>query len=446
MKTELFFRRSLLACAVSLAVAATPAAANDNELPGEGVIVAQHSDHHDTHTGGGGSHDRGTASGGGGGGQQRQGKGAGSGEARSGRSAESDIFRDEGRGTGRGGSSDSDVFRDEGRGGPSADRGSHEDGEEHDHEDGEEESDRPEWAGTPGPEGKPGGGSSGDGGKKGELYGDLFVILRDDQGNPILANGYVQPCLDPACNEYIQLEDGEIPEAYADQILEAEFGRLNVSRAPPKVLDHALTEFLAKVDGAEITLANIADMTDESGRIIDLLGNTVDSPLENLAFYKALLRASDSEPVNGFYTVSINAEHEGETLDLDLKVAENVLMPLAASAIAAASDKYGNLTVDDVVYISTFLGVNNELSNLVTNYTYSRDTTFTDQVWILEPVTINGETVYQPTQVNVLDLAGFNTVPSIDNDSDGIDIFVQHADDAVQVLEFVHDNAIDAPE
>ena len=92
------------------------------------------------------------------------------------------------------------------------------------------------------------------------------------------------------------------------------------------------------------------------------------------------------------------------------------------------------------------MGLNDELGALVSDYTYSRDTTYSSQIWTLQPVEVNGETVYQPTQVNLLDVVGFNSVPSIDGDDNGIDIFIQLADDAVQVIEYVHDNAIDAPE
>lgn len=378
----------------------------------EGIVVRSAAAEH-----GGGGHGAGSGNGGGNG----EGKGAGG----------------EGRGGTGGGSAESDVFRDEGRGGGSPATS----GED------EEDSDRPEWAGTPGKEGKPGGGSSGTDRMKGGDYGDLFVILRDDEGKAILdANGNVQPCLDAACNEYIQLnEDGEVPSEYADQVIEAEFGRLNVTRAPSKVLDHSLTELLAKLDGAEITLANLDDMTDESGRLIDLLGNTIDSPLENLALYKALLEATASAPVDGFYTISITADHEGEVIDVDIKVAQDVVIPLAASALAAGSDKYGELSIEDVAYISGFLGVDDELGTLVSSYTYDRTTYFNDQVWVLESVVIDGTTYYQPALVNVLDMVTFNSVPSIDNDNDGFDIFVQHADDAVQVLEYVHDNAIEPP-
>ena len=49
-------------------------------------------------------------------------------------------------------------------------------------------SDRPTWAGTQGNEGKPGRGTEVvSGTMKGTLYGDMYVLLRDENGVPILS-------------------------------------------------------------------------------------------------------------------------------------------------------------------------------------------------------------------------------------------------------------------
>jgi len=306
----------------------------------------------------------------------------------------------------------------------------------------DEDSDRPDWAGNPGREGKPGRGNAQPGTSKGDVYGDLWAILRDDDGNPVLdANGNVQPCLNADCSETAQLTaDGELPEEYADQVQEVEFGRLNVVRAPSSVLDHSLAEALAKVDGMVITKDNLDDVTDPAGRLIDLFGNTIDSPLENMALYKALLNATASDPVDGFYTVSVVAQSEGgDKTTMTLSVSADVLPTLAASAIAAGSDKTGTLNVDEVVYISSFLGVEDELSKLVSTSTYDRATRFDRSVDVLEYDADNN--VYVPTTVNLLQAVDFDAIMQIDVDGNGIDTFTQNADDAVQVLEYVHDNA-----
>ena len=300
-----------------------------------------------------------------------------------------------------------------------------------------EDSDRPPWAGVPGKEGKPGGGSSGSDTKKGVDYGDIWVILRNDLGQPVLdANGNIQPCLDAACTQVIQLTaDGELPPEYADKVLEVEFGRLNIARSPDKVLIHALEEALSKLDGGvygtTITL-------DPAGRLV-IDGSTIDSPLESLALYAALLT---TPAVNGTVTLSITTEQEGGgTVTYSFSVPESDRLDLAASAFAAASDKTGILTVDSIVGISSMMEIDDDLSSVVGSYTYDRTTTYSGvQVWVLNEVSPG---VFVTTLVNVLDVVQFNTVPVIDGDNDGIDQFVQAADDALQVLEYVHDNAID---
>jgi hypothetical protein len=202
-------------------------------------------------------------------------------------------------------------------------------------------------------------------------------------------------------------------------------------------LDQALTEALSKLDGGvvgdTITL-------DPAGRLVTEDGATIDSPLENLAIYKSLITAAS---IDGTITLTVNDGSSTYTLTLP----EDLRLDLAASALAAASDKTGELTIDEIVGISTLLGVEDELGELVTDssYTYDRSEIYTDgvlDVWIL--VEDNG--VYVPTQVDLYDAVEWNTVEdnSIkDNTTGGIDLFAQEADDAVQALEFVHDNAMD---
>lgn len=304
-------------------------------------------------------------------------------------------------------------------------------------EDEGEDSDRPPWAGVPGNEGKPGGGNAGDDTKKGGEYGDIWVILRDDNGVPILdANGNIQPCLDPGCTQYVQLTaDGELPPEYADDVIAVEFGRLNISRSPSKVLDHALTEALSKLDGG--VLGDTVTL-DPSGRLV-VNGSTIDSPLENLALYEALLT---TPAVDGFVTLSVTVQAEGEgTVTYSFSVPESMRLDIAASAIAAASDKTGDLNVDEIVGISGFMDSADELAALVGSYTYDRNTTYAGvQVWILVETSPG---VFQPQLVNILDVVQFNDLPTIDGDADGIDRFAQAADDALQVLEYIHDNALD---
>lgn len=311
-------------------------------------------------------------------------------------------------------------------------------GEILDDDGGEEDSDRPDWAqGNKELNPHRGEGSAGGDTQKGGDYGDIWVILRDDLGNPILdENGNVQPCVDLACTETLSLnEDGELDPGDADSVIEVEFGRLNISRSPSSVLEHSLVEALSKLDGGVLG----EDVTlDPSGRLtID--GSTIDSPLENLALYEALLTAPVDDAGNVTLSVTTSVEGGG-TVTYSFTVPESVRLDLAASAIAAASDKTGELTIDEVVNISKFLEVDDDLANLVGDYSYDDSIYDTVKVWILVETSPG---VFETREVLVSDYVTFNPVPAIDGDTDGIDRFTQAADDAVQVLEFVHDNAID---
>lgn len=302
----------------------------------------------------------------------------------------------------------------------------------------DEDSDRPVWAGG-NKELNPhrGEGSAGSDIKKGGDYGDIWVVLRDDLGNPILdSNGNLQPCLDAACTQIVQLTaDGELPPEYADSVIAVEFGRLNISRAPNSVLEHSLVEALSKLDGGVL---GTTVTLDPSGRLV-VDGDAIDSPLENLALYEALLTAP---VVDGVVTLSITTNVEGSgNVTYTFSIPESERLDLAASALAAASDKTGDLNVDEVVGISKFLGVDDELAALVGDYTYDRTDTYDDvKVWVLVETSPG---VYTATEVSVIDQVTFNTVPTIDDDDNGIDRFAQAADDSVQVLEYVHDSALD---
>jgi len=174
----------------------------------------------------------------------------------------------------------------------------------------------------------------------GELYGDLYVILRDENGVPMLdGNGCIQPiavtdsvepitvtyCWDETNEVLTQCAEGEDPDieidvtdgepltlAYLEILVEGEavpvvecelteemtawvqsvdFGRLNLGRAPESVIEHAFDEAVNKMNVAqEITL-------DPAGRLLLTLPDTetedpddtvvkaIDAPAENLALY-----------------------------------------------------------------------------------------------------------------------------------------------------------------
>lgn len=315
-----------------------------------------------------------------------------------------------------------------------------------------EDSDRPAWAGKNATAPKPGGGSKGSDTRKGDTFGDLYVILRDDNGVPILVKWvdgkqvvypgtgstegwYVQP-LDASGNPIPLDEEGHpIDES---KVVEVDLGRLNIARAPEKVLDHSLVEALSKLSAATVVTL------DPAGRLV-VDGVTIDSPLENLALFKAIV---STPAVDGIITLTATATVDGKDVSYSFPISLEQAGLVAAAAIAAASDKTGTLTSDEVMYIAKFFGLDSELSTFVSTWNYERDDVYTDdlKVWILEGVDTNGDgvfDVYYPKEVVIRDVVDFNTVPSIVDDGNGIDSFAQAADDSVQVIEFVHDNALD---
>ncbi|NOR71775.1 MAG: hypothetical protein GQ532_19160, partial [Methylomarinum sp.] len=208
-----------------------------------------------------------------------------------------------------------------------------------------------------------------------------------------------------------------------------------------------------------------------SGRLI-VDGTAIDSPLENLALYQALLLATDSNE-DGVLEVNVTYSGESGSGTYVFLVPTSSQMDLAASLLAAASDKTASLSVDRIVTASSFLDVNDELAVLVTDYTYAgAAATYGDTtVWInvqvaglgtedladdiYKSVEVNlvtgatviydGQTITVPgvtfeTVANTVDENSDGVLDPIDAaDSNGIDGFTQAVDDALQVIEFVHD-------
>ena len=296
-------------------------------------------------------------------------------------------------------------------------------------------SDRPATAGVKGGKGGGGGQPAGSGSKKGDLYGDLYVVLRDPvTGAPILNSLGQQQPLDANGNLVPLNADGTPVDA--SLTVPVEFGRLSVARAPAKVLDHSLAEALSKLVAA--TLTNTISL-DASGRlqittIVDGVPvvKAIDSPLENLALYKAIanLTGTDrtisitstakdgSAPVTSTWTVPT-------TMNIDL---------LKASLLAAAGDKYGVITLDTVMAINPIVGVTDNLNSV----SYDRKATYDGKTVTILVKQADGVT-YVATPVNLYD-AVFGGVQ--DTTSTGAADFATAVNDSLQVLEFVHDNAV----
>lgn len=370
-----------------------------------------------------------------------------------------------GQGGGGGGSGQSDdhgelqdLLRGSGRGGASTTV--------------DEDSDRPVWAQgnrEENPHSRGGGQPAGSGTSRGDLYGDLYVILRDENGVPILltlpsGDQVVQP-VDADGNPIPLNDEGEpIDEAAAALVQEVEFGRLSAGRSPAQVLDHALAEALTSLasiyvldENNQIVIADGASITqDTAGRLVitvDGVSKTIDSPLENLALYADLLATGSIETVVTFSYVN----DSGETVYVTQQVAivPEVDFNLAAALLAAAADKTGSISLDLVAYQNSVLDVNTVVDGTTvawydySSFTYDRADTYADQeVTYLQQVTQpDGSIIYVPVTESVLDavFGGADGVFDASTEnviSSNIDGFATAADDALQVIEFVHDNEL----
>ncbi|WP_167618976.1 hypothetical protein [Maribellus sediminis] len=224
----------------------------------------------------------------------------------------------------------------------------------------DEDSDRPEWAGGETDSNEHIKGNDESGTTRGGDYGDLYVLLRDDDGVPTMTSidvnldgliqddeYFVQP-IDAITGEVIELDQyGEVPETATP--IEVDFGRLNIVRSPQSVLDQAFEEAMKVIEaGDDFTL-------DFCGRLsiwnYDLvvtdslvLTKTIDSPRENMAMYQYLMKY-------------MYEETEESTPNRMALLADYEIDPLllAAGCFSAGSDKTGTVDIDEVVYINGFL-------------------------------------------------------------------------------------------
>lgn len=308
-----------------------------------------------------------------------------------------------------------------------------------------EDSDRPAWAGVKG--GKSGGGGKpADGGtKKGDLYGDLFILIRDPVTGTaltetIVINGVatVFPLVQAFDKTTGALLPGvKVPRDAEGNLVtttvataEVEFGRLSVARSPSKVTDKSLTEALSKLTDPNATVS-----LDPAGRLVITVNGTsttIDSPLENLALYKAIANLPD-----GARTISIaSTAKDGSgsvTYTYTIPTSINIDM-LKAGLLAAAGDKTGTINLDTVMYLNPILGVTDNVSS----FTYDRAATYDGKMVTVLVKQADGVTyVAQPVD---LYKAVFNSTP--DTTSTGAADFATATNDALQVLEFIHDNEV----
>jgi hypothetical protein len=279
-----------------------------------------------------------------------------------------------------------------------------------------------------------GGGSTGKpdnaGSQRGSLFGDMYVILRDANGVPILTpEGFRQP-LDAAGNP-IPLDDEGHP---IDESLtvEVELGRLNVSRAPTRVLDKRMEEVVSVLNSAT------AVTQDAAGRLVltvDGEEKTIDSPLENLAIYRALVTGGTLEGVTLDPSILGSLAH----LTDGAKTADD--MSAAAAFLAGAADKTSPLSVDKIVYLNSILGIEGDLTGGdgqayvdYGGFTYDRLAAFggtTATVLIQQP---DGTWTTQIIDIMNAVFGDANVSPAA-----GIGAYSQSTDDARAVINFIHE-------
>lgn len=296
----------------------------------------------------------------------------------------------------------------------------------------EEDSDRPTWAGTKGGKNDRGEKPGTAGAARGDIYGDMYVILRDDNGVPILNSaGFVQPI--DANGNLIPL-DAEGAPIDPSLAVAVELSRLNVGRSPTSVLDRRASEVVTLLNSAT------AISLDAAGRLVVTTADgtkTIDAPLENLALYVALMTTGTIPGVTDLPGTELDYLVDGTFTSQDLQAATGLF--------AAAADKYTTLSPDAVAYMNAILGINTVKTGDVTyssmdysSYTYDRSDAYDgDMITILVKQT---DGTYVPTSVNIYDAV----FKSVDYTQTGFDAFSTAVNDARAVIAFIHDN--EAPE
>lgn len=311
------------------------------------------------------------------------------------------------------------------------------------------EDSRPYWAGN---SGRSGGGASG----TGDLYGDLYLVVRDENGVPILKSpvegapellqvyylndegelDIVPYVFNEAENEY------ELDPAYTPA--EAVFSRASVVRSPDRVLENQYAEFVNLWNEA------VAVTLDDTSRLIlemeDGTTSSIDSPLIYLALYERVLTTG---------TLPDAIERSGTAIELDLSKLPAELSSLGddgydladlavtANFLSAAMDKSGTATTDMIVYLNAILGVATE-DNAVTpdsdfvkyeDFTYSRD-----EVYDGKTITIQVEVEEEPGTWVTQTVPILGTVfPEGETfDGSGVVAYTQAVDDARAVIDYVH--------
>ncbi len=326
----------------------------------------------------------------------------------------------------------------------------------------DDDSDRPEWAGGNTDANYHINKNEDSATTRGGDYGDLFRLLRDVDGVPIMIGiaiegsmeYFVQPV--DADGIPIQLDAyGEIPEGAPT--IEVEFGRLNIVRSPQSVLDQAFEEAMDVLEapGAVISLDFCGRLTSTYPDPIssETIVKTIDSPRESLALYQYLMKFmfQDTEENNWNNRLKFLGD---SPYNFDPLI-------IAASCFAAGSDKTGTVNIDEVVYINGFIdciGLNPILNENDYDFNHNQNYYFNfsepklgdaqfkynREVYAsryLQIITLNSNGTYTEeikTVKDAMEDKGLFSCAWGEIDNKAVSGFALAVDDAVQVLDYVH--------
>jgi len=318
----------------------------------------------------------------------------------------------------------------------------------------DEDSDRPEWAGGNTDANIHSKGNDDSGVPRGVDYGDLYQLLRTDNGVPVMwqepttLEWYVQP-VDINGNPLDLNAEGELEDP--SLATEVEFGRLNIVRSPQSVLDQALNEAMKVLaaSGAQISLDFCGRLTSTYPDPVtsEIIVKTIDSPRENMALYQYIMKHMFENTAENNYNNRLGFLGE-PPYNFDP-------LTIAASCFAAGSDKTGTVDIDEVVYINGFIeceGLNPILNEHENKYYYNFSEPMLGNAQFqysrgvyedryLRIVTLNGNGTYTEDIKSVkeaMEDAGLFTHVWGAVDPTKVSGFALAVDDAVQVLDYVH--------
>ena len=171
---------------------------------------------------------------------------------------------------------------------------------------------------------------------------------------------------------------------------------------------------------------------------VDGIDKTIDSPLENLAIYVALLTTGTIPGVDDLPGSDFDFLVDGAITDADLAA--------SVAFLAAATDKTGEFTADEIAYIDAFLDINTvTVSDGTVTYSdidyssFDYDRSDAYESVTTEVLVLQGDGTWVPTVVNV-----YETIfGSVDATLSGtLEAYTQAADDARAVVEFIHEYQI----